>query len=163
MSWSWLLDLDLDPGEQTSEMRTADGPPMESMDDLRKRRDVPMAPQAAGERPAPEPRPARSRRSEMPKIQSVSICSIVVVSNRWSYHPGIPRYPCRSRVDTIRHRQPCSPQACIPDERLTSVLALFSNICSAHLRTYTKTNVDNFKKLENPPLSPLLPPSQSHS
>jgi hypothetical protein len=154
MSWK------SETGEETSEMRTADGPPMESMDDLRKRRDVPMAPQAAGERPAPEPRPARSRRSEMP---SVSICSIVVVSNRWSYHPGIPRYPCRSRVDTIRHHQPCSPQACIPDERLTSVLALFSNICSAHLRTYTKTNVDNFKKLENPPLSPLLPPSQSHS
>jgi hypothetical protein len=38
---------------------------------------------------------------------------------------------------------------CIPDGCLTSVLALFSIICSAHLRT--STNVDNFNKLENPP------------
>jgi hypothetical protein len=45
---------------------------------------------------------------------------------------------------------------CIPDGRrrpTSGVLALFSNICSAHLRA--STNVDSFKKLENPPFLPF--------
>jgi hypothetical protein len=124
-------------------------------------RGVRIAPQAAGEDrlQSKGQHALAALRCQTAEVCPFGAYGVVVVSNRWSYHLGIPRYPCRSRRDTIRHRQPCSPQACASPMEPQSLP--FSRISA--VPTFVPPPTSTTSRNSKTPLFSPLPPSQPHS